>query len=1041
MMINTDSNPQKTLHVYLGKVPNNPIEVMLIKENKIKRYMEIVEKNDEISFDEFIILKALLIETYESIIIHRDNRFLVYYPLIANLSEEILSELIILNENVENNTVNINDVSIWLIEEIFGEVILENGNYFVAYVDHYDINTNPKISFVEENTARLSLENSSDDNIFQFDIFDYHDYLKLLKALELNYYDELGINIVGSELSQDTLIEKLEILASLYPETTLFLSAISKSPVDNFNNTAYLNILKKYWKKDKFLTFTCYNVKSLSNGEIQTFEVTQDKIINDILEQVDACNQNLSFRDVFVTAPTGAGKSVIFQIPAIKMAEDNNLITLVISPLIGLMNDQVDSLKSKGYKHVATINGDMSPLIKAEIIEQVAKNEIHVLYLSPESLLAKSDIQQLIGDRTIGMIVIDESHIVTTWGKQFRPDYWYLGEFINKLRKSQFEKKSQKFIVSTFTATAIYGGIEDMYRETLSSLHLINPITYLGYIRRSNLSISVKEITKKTKRNEYELDKYENLYKKVSDSINRGEKILIYFPNINNLLSFKRYCFDNKIGDFVSCYFGPMSKEEKYINHSRYLSGESLVMLATKAYGMGIDIDNIVTVTHFAPTGNVCDYVQEIGRAARDRSLHGKAIYDFMSNDFKHINTLHGISQISNYQLVNVIKKVYELFESNLRSSGLAKSRSMLIDAESFSYIFDSPISNEDTNINKVKTALLLIQKDFINRIGYSPFYARPIPIFSSGYFYIDSSGKKAANEIIGDQINEIKDFSGFYTFKLEEIWKKFKYDEKMSFPKFKYLLYSKSKDLLELYNLNLLPAYSVDFNFKDNANQLFEKYMSKLKTLVSSYAQSSKYYTKEFISNDVKSVLSISNYEAKALVDILIVSMLGISGKSSNMHSRYIQKRVYNEDTSYNFSNDYYLYFEKIQNVWNTLKRNESNKKLFVVNNKDTFNDFSYLLGTLESWNLISFKILGGESSQIYIYVNQTRPLIDIIRNGNFYKNKILQSVDDRHKISVAMLKYLFSNKLTSDEIWDNIEKYFLGKIPEQVMIEYNKK
>lgn len=132
----------------------------------------------------------------------------------------------------------------------------------------------------------------------------------------------------------------------------------------------------------------------------------------------------------------------MFQVPAIYLAQkQSKLLTLVISPLIGLMNDQVKGLEKRGYYGAKTINSDISPVVKTEIMEKVKNGQYDILYLSPETLLARSDVEQLIGNRTIGMIVVDEAHIVTTWGKQFRPDYWYLGDHIRKLRKQQLQKR------------------------------------------------------------------------------------------------------------------------------------------------------------------------------------------------------------------------------------------------------------------------------------------------------------------------------------------------------------------------------------------------------------------------------------------------------------------------------------------------------------------------------------------------------------------------------------------------------------------------
>ena len=105
-------------------------------------------------------------------------------------------------------------------------------------------------------------------------------------------------------------------------------------------------------------------------------------------------------------------------------------------------------------------------------------------------------------------------------------------------------------------------------------------------------------------------------------------------------------------------------------NYEKFLSGDKTVMLATKAFGMGLDIDDIAIVAHFAPTGNVCDYVQEIGRAARNPSLNGEAFYLYDPKDFKHINRLHGLSMIKKYQLIEVIKKIDELYRNSMNSGG-----------------------------------------------------------------------------------------------------------------------------------------------------------------------------------------------------------------------------------------------------------------------------------------------------------------------------------------------------------------------------------
>ena len=188
-----------------------------------------------------------------------------------------------------------------------------------------------------------------------------------------------------------------------------------------------MDFLKKFWGYDGFRSFTVYDLQNLNAaaGIKPTREVSQEQIISDIIAQIELCRAGERYRDIFVTASTGAGKSLIFQFPAIWFAEKFRLFTIVISPLIGLMDDQVKNLR-KIYAPVETFNSGTPPLVKKNIMQRISAGEVNILYISPETLLARSELEQLIGARTVGLIVIDEAHIVTTWGKQFRPDYWYL---------------------------------------------------------------------------------------------------------------------------------------------------------------------------------------------------------------------------------------------------------------------------------------------------------------------------------------------------------------------------------------------------------------------------------------------------------------------------------------------------------------------------------------------------------------------------------------------------------------------------------------
>lgn len=787
-----------------------------------------------------------------------------------------------------------------------------------------------------------------------------------------------------------------------------------------------------------------YDVNEIENNKKTIYEVSQGEIIDTIVQQCINAKQKKDFNDIFITAPTGAGKSAMFQIPAMYISdiEDDPLMTIVISPLIGLMKDQVKNLELKNYSYARTINSDISPIKKEEIKNDILNKKCNILYISPETLLSRSDIKQLIGDRKIGLFIIDEAHIVTTWGKQFRPDYWFLGDHIKKLRKMQQNESNLSFPIATFTATAIYRGIENMYDETKESLNMLDPITYLGYLKRDNININVKKVEKI---GDYELKKFESLVGKIMKAILTNKKMLIYFPTVNLIKRFYDYCYTKDISSYVAVYHGQMSKSEKDENYEKFYNKEKLVMIATKAFGMGIDIEDIEIVAHFAPTGNVCDYLQEIGRAARKHDLIGEAYYEYRTDDFKHINRLHGISMIQNYQLVEVIKKIYELYiGKNKKNNNLTKRRrEMLVDAQSFSYIFEDPMSSEDDVINKVKTAMLIIQKDFEKR-GFAPFHIRPIPLFSVGYFKINKLYQDKICKDYPDVLNVVDEDTEICSINLEKIWES-KFSKTYSFPKFKYLIYSKDENLKFRYLEVLHPALILNITKNNNYQDNYNKIISAIRTIINSKVRQENYSTVKELASELKKYLKISSYKAETIIDIIVSSMrIYERDYLQNMSKRMIIYRELNDRTmKFKFNNTIDRYFKWIDFKFNYIENNLKNNQLFLVNDtkNNKFKEFLLLLGILEVIDVLTFDSKGGSDSQIYMYINETKSMRQIIEKPFKYENKLLKQVSKRHNLSVVMMSYLFDNNFSSDEIWDILEDYFLGQIPKKVQKDYKKK
>lgn len=1020
------------------------IDLEELVNNKISYFFKVMQQRNVFSYEEFLLLKSFILEQYDSVIVINNNIYMEQYPIELNCSDEIINGL--LNHFTDNDDVNDDEIilgDITAFASIFIGLRRYKGKLYGTYCDE-DVALESKVSVInlfDDIGNELSKGFSSNNYIDLIEEIDFTHFISTIRESTTN-----NICIDNYQGDKYRLIEHLQIAAAIYSEVAKMIIVTSPKTRSTIKcSDDYRRILKEYWGHNDFRNIDIYDLDELNNGNKQTISVSQEQVISDLVNQAENCITKVhNHRDIFVTAPTGAGKSIMFQIPAIYLAEEYNLLTIVISPLIGLMNDQVKNLEMQNYKYAETINSDISPIIKEDIIRKVNSGECHILYISPETLLSRSDVEQLIGTRTIGMIIIDEAHIVTTWGKQFRPDYWYLGDHIRKLRSNQLKRKMQSFIIATFTATAIYRGIEDMYTETINSLHMFDPITYLGYIRRNDIDIRIEHTTNnREERNEYELNKLEVLENVIKRAMITNKKTLVYFPTVSLIQRSYEYFRAKRMVSQIAVYYGPLAKDDKAENYELFYKKDKLIMFATKAFGMGIDINDIELVVHFAPTGNVCDYVQEIGRAARKQDLIGEAYYNYNRKDFKHINRLHGLSTIRQNQLVEVIRKINDLYQNSLnngkRNDRTKRRNAMLLDAENFAYIFDNATRGDDSrndqnNINKVKTALLIIQKDFESKFGFSPITVRPIPLFSQGYFMIEKDDQLKLLKKHPECCEEIDSNKHICLLQLDRIWKS-GYTE-YSFPNFKYLLYSKDPELDLAKKIKYFPALSVSINFKADFESIYNNVINGFKRIIDNYIVSEKYISIKELSSELSSITGLSKYKMQSAVEVIVTSMLTFSRNYYKGNSRIINERITSDSKStYQFFVSINSFFKWLNNTYQDIKNNTVNDKLYLINdNGNIIKEASIVLGVLEAMGVLSFEMIGGANSQLYIYINQIQNLRNIINDPTRYNNKILNSISERHLISVKMLTYLFEGNFSNEEIWDLIENYFLGIIPDTV-------
>lgn len=302
--------------------------------------------------------------------------------------------------------------------------------------------------------------------------------------------------------------------------------------------------------------------------------------------QEEAINAILSGRDVFAVMPTGSGKSLCYQLPALRM----DGLTLVISPLISLMKNQVEALNAKGIP-AAYMNSSLSYYDMQTVKDGVKSRLYRLLYVSPERLSDKGFIR-LAKIADISVVAVDEAHCISQWGHDFRPAYLKIAEFIDALPRRP--------VVGAFTATAA----KRVRKDIIKLLRLDSPKIISTGCDRPNLYFSVI--------------KCENKYHELARLIKglSGKSGIIYCQTRNSVESvFERL---NARGYSVCKYHAGMSESERRRNQNEFISGKSAIMAATCAFGMGIDKPDISFIIHMSMPSNLESYYQEVGRAGRD---------------------------------------------------------------------------------------------------------------------------------------------------------------------------------------------------------------------------------------------------------------------------------------------------------------------------------------------------------------------------------------------------------------------------------------
>ena len=329
---------------------------------------------------------------------------------------------------------------------------------------------------------------------------------------------------------------------------------------------------------------------------------------------VEAAIRGESLLTIF---PTGGGKSLTFQLPALIAGRNIHGLTVVISPLQSLMKDQTDNLAARGISDVVTINGLLDPIERATAIQQVADGTANMLYIAPE-MLRSNTIERLLMNRNVVRFVIDEAHCFSAWGQDFRTDYLYIGDFIRQLQEKK--QQAKPIAVSCFTATAkqkVISDICDYFKLKLG----IELRVFAAKSERQNLRYSVLHA-------ETVEQKYTQLRNLI---LSRQCPVIVYVARTKLTVELAGRLSRDGINALP--FNGKMESAEKVDNQNAFMSGETQVIVATSAFGMGVDKKDVGLVVHYDISDSLENYIQEAGRAGRDPHLNADCYVLFDDSD------------------------------------------------------------------------------------------------------------------------------------------------------------------------------------------------------------------------------------------------------------------------------------------------------------------------------------------------------------------------------------------------------------------------
>ena len=404
--------------------------------------------------------------------------------------------------------------------------------------------------------------------------------------------------------------------------------------------------------------------------------------------------------------PTGAGKSVCYQVPALSRYDKTGALTVVISPLVALMVDQVAGMEEHGISSCVTVNGLLSMPERSDALDRVRLGDASILLISPEQLRSVS-VDRALQQREIGMWVLDEAHCLSKWGHDFRPDYRYVGRYIRKRAG-----KNPVPPVLCLTATAkpeVAAEIVDYFRKEID----IRLRVFNGGARRTNLDFVVVQTTT--------AEKFDHIYQILESDLPPDEPggAIVYCATRAHTEAVARFLRDK--GARAEFFHAGLQPETKKNVQQSFISGDLQVIVATNAFGMGIDKPDVRLVIHADIPGSLENYLQEAGRAGRDQQM-ARCVLLYTNEDVERQFSMAAYNRLTRREIHGVLRALRNM-DRKKRLNGRIVATTGEILLEDDENAFQRDANTDDT---RARTAVAWLEESVLltreeNRVQIFP--------------------------------------------------------------------------------------------------------------------------------------------------------------------------------------------------------------------------------------------------------------------------------------------------------------------------------